>query len=242
MPAPVTLHYIDSRWADMLGCRVEHLKKPGLHITAHGPGLSDFEGVMALRRGPACVVSVPPALMSQVFPRLSRFTPEEVFDRNVLGALLGDQVAAVIGPAYQGYVDDTDFRPADPLTARLLTYVHIPALHRLESACKPEEWAASGIDPQRPPLFGCFTFGSELASAAMLEERVEGILFVGVITHPDYRGSGYGSAVVSFATDHGLAAGGILHYQTLEANIHAVAIAHKLGYQQYASTLAVRLR
>src|SRR5262249_44829505 len=176
--------------------------------------------VMALRRGPACIVSVPPALMSQVFPRLTRFTPEEAFDRNVLGALLGDRVAAVIGPAYQGYVDDTDFRPTDPLTARLLTYVHIPALHRLESACNPEEWAASGIDPQRQPLFGCFTFGSELASAAMLEERVEGILFVGVIPHPAFRGSCYGSAAASFATDHGLVVGGIHHYQSLEANMH----------------------
>jgi GNAT superfamily N-acetyltransferase len=242
MPTPVTLRYIDTCWANQLGCRVEHLQKPGLHVTAHGPGLSDYEGVMALRRGPACIVSVPRALMAEVFPRLSHFAPETAFDRNVLGALLGDRVAAVIGPAYQGYADITDFRPADPLTARQLTYIHVPALHRLESACKPEEWAASGIDPQRLPLFGCFTYGSELASAAMLEERVQGIYFVGVITHPDYRGGGYGSAVVSFATDYGLATGGILHYQTLEANSHAVAIARKLGYQQYASTLAVRLK
>src|SRR5262249_4981965 len=99
-----------------------------------------------------------------------------------------------------------------------------------------------GINPQQPPLFGCFTIGNELVAAAMLEERDEGVLFLGVITHPDYRGSGYGSAVASYAPSHGLAAGGILHYQTLEANIHSAAIARKLGYQQYGTTLAVRLR
>jgi RimJ/RimL family protein N-acetyltransferase len=62
------------------------------------------------------------------------------------------------------------------------------------------------------------------------------------VTHPVRRGQGYGRAVVSFMTAYALDGGGIGHYQTLLANAPSVAIARSLGYQQYATALAVRLK
>jgi GNAT superfamily N-acetyltransferase len=64
---------------------------------------------------------------------------------------------------------------------------------------------------------------------------------IGVVTHPAYRGHGYGRAVVSAATGQGLEAGFIVLYQTLLANAPSVALATGLGYQPYATHLAVRL-
>jgi hypothetical protein len=46
---------------------------------------------------------------------------------------------------------------------------------------------------------------------------------------------------VSAATARGLAAGFLVLYQTLLANIPSVALATGLGYQLYATHLAVRL-
>jgi predicted GNAT family acetyltransferase len=63
-----------------------------------------------------------------------------------------------------------------------------------------------------------------------------------VLTHPEFRGRGYGTAVVSAVAAAALAKGKLLLYQTLEANRGAVQIALKLGYEQYARHVAVRLK
>jgi predicted GNAT family acetyltransferase len=62
-----------------------------------------------------------------------------------------------------------------------------------------------------------------------------------VLTHPDHRGRGCGTAVVSLVVATALPQGKLLLYQTLEANRGAVQIALNLGYDQYARHLAIRL-
>jgi hypothetical protein len=42
-------------------------------------------------------------------------------------------------------------------------------------------------------------------------------------------------------TAHGLAAGKVVQYRTLEANLASVGIAGALGFRRFARTLAVRL-
>jgi hypothetical protein len=42
-------------------------------------------------------------------------------------------------------------------------------------------------------------------------------------------------------TAHGLAAGAVVQYRTLQANSASVGIARALGFQHFARTLAVRL-
>jgi RimJ/RimL family protein N-acetyltransferase len=116
----------------------------------------------------------------------------------------------------------------------------LPELQRLAAACDRTAWEHSGIDPARPPVFGCFA-GDRLAAAGMLERWGDRLLHVGIVTHPDYRGRGYGKAVVSAMTAHGLATGGVLQYRTLQANLPSVGIAQALGFQRFARTLAVRL-
>jgi RimJ/RimL family protein N-acetyltransferase len=89
-------------------------------------------------------------------------------------------------------------------------------------------------------VFGCFV-DEVLAAAGMLEPWGARLRHVGILTHPGYRGRGYGKAVVSAMTAHGLAAGGVLQYRTLQANLPSVGIARALGFQRFAQTLAVRL-
>jgi predicted GNAT family acetyltransferase len=63
-----------------------------------------------------------------------------------------------------------------------------------------------------------------------------------ILTHTDFHGRGYGTAVASAVVQRALNEGKLLLYQTLEANLGAVHIARKLGYEQYARHVAVRLR
>ena len=54
------------------------------------------------------------------------------------------------------------------------------------------------------------------------------------LTHPDYRGRGYGKAVVSAMTAHGLATGGVVQYRTCKPISPSVGIAQALGFQRFA--------
>jgi len=191
-------------------------------------------------RPPACVLAVPEDWYEPVASRVGHRPPAEVFDSAVLRQVLGAAVDQVIGPAWLGYADASDFRPAPTMGTRLLTDQDLPELQRLAAACGPMAWEHSGIDPARPPVFGCFA-GEVLAAAGMLECWGDRLLQVGIVTHPAYRGRGYGKAVVSAMTAHGLATGGVVQYRTLQANLPSVGIARALGFQRFAQTLAVRL-
>ncbi len=88
-------------------------------------------------------------------------------------------------------------------------------------------------------LFGCF-HGPLLVAAGTCRSGDEGVLDIGILTHPVYRGHGYGRAVVSAMTAYGLAHGRVMRYRTLQANVPSLRIARALGYQEYGLTIAVR--
>jgi len=82
---------------------------------------------------------------------------------------------------------------------RLLAGQDLAELERLAAACGATAWGHSGIDPARPPVFGCFA-GEVLAAAGTLDRWGDRLLHLGIVTHPGYRGRGYGKAVVSAMT------------------------------------------
>jgi GNAT superfamily N-acetyltransferase len=227
-------------WAAHLGCSEVQLSRPGTSVVRNGPGLASFRGATVVFRPPACVLAVPADWYEPVASRVGHRPPSEVFDTAVLRQVFGAAVDRVVGPAWLGYADASDVRPAARMGTRLLTGQDLPELQRLAAACGPTAWEHSGIDPARPPVFGCFA-GEVLAAAGMLERWGDRLWQVGIVTHPGYRGRGYGKAVVSAMTAHGLAIGGVLQYRTLQANLPSIGIARALGFQRFALTLAVRL-
>ena len=240
MTTTVSRQAVVAFWAAHLGCTEEQLAQPSTSVVRNGPDLAEFRGVTVLFRPPACVLAVPQDWYVPVASRVGHRPPAEVFDSAVLRQVLGAAVGQIIGPAWLGYADASDIRPAPTMGARLLTDHDLPELRQLAAACGATAWEHSGIDPARPPVFGCFA-GHTLAAAGMLEWWGDRLLQVGVVTHPGHRGRGYGKAVVSAMTAHGLAAGGVVQYRTLEANLPSVGIARALGFQRFAQTLAVRL-
>ena len=240
MTTTVNLQAVVGFWTAHLGCSEVQLAQPRTSVVCNGPELASFRGATVMFRPPACVLAVPEDWYELVASRVGHRPPAEVFDSAMLRQVFGAAVDQIIGPAWLGYADASDFRPAPTIGTRLLGDQDLPELRRLAAACGPTAWEHSGIDPARPPVFGCFT-GDTLAAAGMLERWGDRLLQVGIVTHPDYRGRGYGKAVVSAMTAHGLAAGGVVQYRTLQANLPSVGIAQALGFQRFAQTLAVRL-
>jgi RimJ/RimL family protein N-acetyltransferase len=235
-----SLQAVVAFWAAQLGCSEARLGQPGTSVVPNGPGLADYRGATVVFRPPACVVAVPADWHEPVASRIGQRPPSEVFDVLLLRRVFGAAVDRVIGPAWLGYADASDVRPTPTMGTRLLTDQDQPELRRLASACGPTAWEHSGIDPERPPVFGCFA-GESLAAAGMLERWGDRLWHVGIVTHPGYRGRGYGKAVVSAMTAYGLAAGGVMQYRSLQANLPSIGIARALGFRRFALTLAVRL-
>jgi GNAT superfamily N-acetyltransferase len=240
MTTTASLRAVVAFWAAHLGCSEVQLAQPSTSVVRAGPDLASFRGATVVFRPPACVLAVPADWYEPVASRLGQRPPAQVFDIMLLRQVFEAGVDQVIGPAWLGYADATDFRPAPTTGTRLLTAQDLAQLQRLAAACGPVAWEHSGIDPARPPVFGCFD-GEVLAAAGMLERWGDRLLHVGIVTHPGYRGRGYGKAVVSAMTAYGLATGGVLQYRTLQANLPSVGIAQTLGFQRFAQTLAVRL-
>ena len=238
---PQTLRAIESYWASSLGCRVEELRAPGSLVIPHGAALSEYHGVYVVRRGPSHVVSAPRCLCDEASAFMADREPDAVFDPQFLAELLGDAVERIIGPAWLGYVESDGFRPADVGGVRLLGDDDDPALRRLAAACGEEDWAYSGVRIGKPPVFGRFAEGELMAAGAPIE-RGQGLLDVGIVTHPAQRGKGHGRAVASAVTAHGLQRQPFMQYQTLHANAPALTIALSLGYEHLISTLSARLK
>jgi GNAT superfamily N-acetyltransferase len=235
-----TLDAVVAFWTAQLGCSDLQLARPGTSVVRNGPGLAGYRGVTVFSRPPACVVAVPDDWYEPVASRVGHRPPAEIFDVSLLRQRFGAAVVRVIGPAWLGYADASDFRPAPTMGTRLLTDRDLPELRRLAAACGPTAWEHSGIDPARAPLFGCHA-GATLAAAGMLEPWGDRLRHLGIVTHPGHRGRGYGKAVVSAMTAHALAAGGVAQYRTLAANLPSLGIARALGFRHFAHTLAVRL-
>lgn len=229
---------IDEHWAAFFGLSVVEFTMPELKVVPHAQ-LQGYRGAWLFQRGSSLIVSVPPDLVERIDGELQRQSPGTITEQDFV-ALFGEEVDKVIGPAYQGYLEEPDFCPATG-SARLLLPVDDNELRRLAAACDAEEWEHSDVQIGQHPLFGSFS-GSHLVAVANYRMETRVAAMPGIITHPDYRGQGHGKAALSSAVEHGLSKGFLMLYQTLVLNKPAVAIAESLGYKQYATHLAVRLR
>jgi len=242
MTKPQTLVEVDTFWASWLGCPVEGLSGAGVRVVRCSETCR--QQVFLFRRGLMCIVSVADLsggrLVGQVASIVKDRPVGEVFDDGFWREQLGGRVQRLVGPAYIGYADESDFRSAASAESRILADGDEQGLRRLAAACEEREWEHSGIEFDRRPVFGCFERDT-LVAAASYEVWGARIAHVGVVTHPAHHGKGFSKSVVAGICRHALGEGLILQYRTLVANAPSVAIARSLGFREYAETYAIRI-
>ena len=248
MLTPASLAIIWTQVAWRLDCDLADLLRSQVLVKPHGPRLADYHGIYAWLMDEVAIISAPPEWVAAAQAAVAGQTIGALRDPALWHAALGALIERIIGPSYQGYVDASTFRPPPSQSSgRPMPYVRriapadLPALERLIASCPPQDWADSAIQPDHSPIFVLEQSG-ELVAAASAPDDGAGVVSVGVITHPAWRGRGYGAAVVAALTADRLADGAILHYQTLGANRASVAVARALGYHDLATALSVRLR
>lgn len=242
MLAPEVLCRVDAYWAGFLGCTPQHLCSPEPVVLTHAAALEDYAGIYILQRpGTAPLLSLPAPLLCDFGARLAAAATVGLDPGARWTQLLGPRLERIIGPAWIGYTDAQTLYPATDMgEVRPLSSADCPALERLRQACTPTEWEHGGSRLGEHRVVGAFT-GDELAAIAGYEIWGESIAHLSVLTHPASRGQGFGRAVVRAAAALALAGGLIPQYRTLAANAPSRAIAASLGFEFYATSLALRL-
>lgn len=230
-----------------LGCSFEDID--GVALREHGGSFVGYHGVYVWRMGQKTLVSVPKGSLRGIRGAVARQRDggqpvSALTDEAFWRAALGERVERVIGPAYQGFLNSDNFQPADAQGARPLTPTDQPALRAFIAACPPDDWEDSAITPQHLPIIGLERDGELVAVASSPREQpaTARIFSVGVVTLPAWRGKGAGLAVVAALAQHRLERGAQLRYQTLRSNLPSLAIARRLGFEDGATSLAVRLK
>ena len=231
----------DRFWAEHLGVQPSDWSVPGVSVNAH-VGLKGYRGVWFFMRRDRLVVSAPDGWVphiSQYLANASQYNnlPEEA----ALRELFGSDFERCIGPAFQGALTPECFRPFKSRSVRQPTAGDLQAISVFRAACAEHGGVDSGMDDAT--FFQAAYFHSGRV-AALSGYRPWNDLFGDpcVLTHPEYRGRGWGTAVVSMTVELALAEGKVLLYQTLESNTAAVKLAQRLGYERYAQHIAVRLK
>jgi len=229
---------VDEFWAAFFGLAGAVFLDAEPKVVPHA-GLQGYQGAWLFRHHSSYIASVPPHWLEVVQSSMRCNSPSALTDKDFV-AIFGDAVDKTIGPAYQGYLEKENFR-SSASSARLLSPQDAGALRDLSAACDADEWEHSSIVIEQLPNFGSFA-DNKLVAASNYQMWSEGAAMPGFITHPHYRGQGYGKSVLSAATEHASNAGFLMLYQTLVANKPAICAAESLGYKPYATHLALRLK
>ncbi len=227
-------------WAGFFGTPIEALDEAGAQVVAHA-GLGDYPGVWFFVRGAACIVSAPARWEEPIREALSERTFDALLSEEGLATLFGEALAGTVGPAFHGELDPARFRPHAAREVRPIEASDAQAVRGLQAACEGRAWEDGSVALDVPGAFGCFEDDALLAAASVTDWDPETV-GPNVVTHPDRRRTGCGKAVVSAVVSRALEAGKVLTYQTLMENQSSLGIARSLGFEQYASHVAVRLR
>ena len=140
-----------------------------------------------------------------------------------------------VGPAYIGYA--TTVAPP-PHPVRMLTPEDAGAILAMQQACDPTEWDHGSSSPE--DLCAGVFVGEALVAFAGYEVWSQSIAHISIVTHPGFRGRGFGRSAVGYLAQHALEAGLLAQYRTLASNHASIRIAESLGFQPFAESRAVR--
>ncbi|MCA1054271.1 GNAT family N-acetyltransferase [Rossellomorea aquimaris] len=230
-----------ANWAKFFGCDISELLTPTVCVREHSESLNGYNGIYCFNNGTSCIISAPGQFVTKVERAVSSLGPDQAFDAELLGHAIGDQHKKIIGPAFQGYTDRDRFLQASSSSVvDLKTDQHKTLLEQLRESCTEIEWQHSSIDEEKSPIL-LRVLNDKAVAAGSWREGESGILSIGIISHPAYRGKGHAKAVVNALTNRGITSGATMHYQTLESNSSSVAVAQSLGYERLGRTLAIRM-
>lgn len=224
-------------WGNRYGLSSEEMQLPGVRVVTHVRSWDD-NFVSVFLRDDVCVVSVGEPHAEKFRATLEHAVVPDMLHPDMAESFFGVSVSKVNGLFYQAYAERAHFRSIADDGVRVMSLADEAFLDDLKDACDSHEWSQSGLERYESERFAYFV-KDRLVAAARYDLWAVDAASIGVITHPDYRGKGYGRAVVSAAMAHALDAGHMVIYQARADNVGSIAISKALGCCEYAHTMSV---
>ncbi|MDQ6848173.1 MAG: hypothetical protein M3019_11440 [Candidatus Dormibacteraeota bacterium] len=245
MPSPhVRTHIhqlLDEHWTATLNVEPSVWRDAEVVVASH-PEPSHRDHVYLIRREDSCIIVVPQALVGSTTVACASWPSAAVFDRAFVRTLYGEEVAAIHGPFWLGYVTEEGFRRIGSRGSRRLHGAEdAAALARLLRQVPEEQAVDAGFDVAARREYGCFV-GDQLVCAGTLTPFRGMPANIGVLTHPAHRNQGFGTATVSALTADALVDSRTAQFRVLAENRPALRIARVLGYVEDGHTFEVVLR
>jgi GNAT superfamily N-acetyltransferase len=235
-----TVRRVDLYWTGFLRCASVQLYGTEPVVLSHSSELADYWGAYLLQRcGAAPVVSLPPSCLSVFGDELAMVAQGGLVAEARWDDILGQHLERTVGPWWVGYsVAESLYIPASRGT-RLLTEEDASQLEQLRAACSADDLDNVASLTGAGVAVGAFLQG-DLVAVAGYEIWGADIAHISVLTHPSYRGRGFARTAVRAIAGLALARGLIPQYRLLVANVPSRRIADSLGFEHYATGLALR--
>lgn len=230
---------VDAFWANTLAVDAAEFHTPGIHVFPNPPQRATWRGLYVLAFGSAACVFTPPDLLDAVTVRVSDMPIEAVLQPETWQAMAAVNVVSALGPVVHYYRDDPDGL-AELAAGRRINPDDADAVDELRSAVPAQEWSSAGFTTQTAVLFGIFA-DDVIVAAANLTPGPDAATDIGIVVRPDAGGKGYGVQVAATAARQALVMHGIARFRVLATSHPTLAIAAKLGFEEYGRNLTAQL-
>jgi len=227
------INEIDEYWRDRLGCNIDDLRRVGTTIHVRKDE-KNVNYILLFRTKSASIVKVNPQHLSTVTRAFEGISQTAYLTAAQLQSLLKGLSIKIRVPEYAYYLGLDNFQPVKSAHVRQLNASDRESLENLQNACTSKETELGEVEIHHPAIFGCFV-DNQLVAAASLIFDGEIIADVGALTHPNFRGCGFGKTVVTALCQWGLEQHRILQYWTMHSNVNSMKLALSLGFSKYAT-------
>jgi GNAT superfamily N-acetyltransferase len=228
----------DDYWAAHFACARARLFSVPFQVVPHGEKLADYHGVFGLFRNGSAIVSVPGDQAATLCPLLARLA--RGCEPPDLASVLGSVARLIVGPACVCYANAIK-QPEAAMPVRDLRDDDAEALAELASSGDDTGWEHGGSRKEHV-CSGVFAADGSLTAVAGHILWGPAIADISVFTHPKFRSRGWGKSAVAHNCRRAMAAGLLPQYRTLDSNRPSIKLAEALGFERYATTMAVRLQ
>ena len=232
---PADQRIVDAHWAATFDRSTDTFASPLTQICPAKSWQRPESAFVFNVSGRQTLIAVRDEIRDAVIAALGGVRVDECLTAEDLVARIGRERASIAAVGYLLYLPNDWTSPPTRIGLRRLQPADLPDLERLRQACSRSDLDAAQIEDDQPVIVGAWQAG-ELASAAgfIYYGEHDRIADVGVLTHPNYRGSGLGKAVVAALASIGQDEGRIVQYEADETNQASLAIARSLGFVEYA--------
>ena len=202
-----------------------------LHPHEH---LGDYEGWYVAWRGTGVHISAPSSAMADEVTSLADEAASNLVAPEFWQAFAHQRGFEVVGPSTHAYLD------VDPGADEGVLALSGPELDALRMAVRPDEWTEGGLSHEPTPLaFGIVQDGRPVA-ASVLNLWAGTPRDIGVVVAETHRGRGLAARVGAHAASHAIRAHGVARWRSATTNVASVRTAERLGFEPYATQLAIR--